>query len=99
MSNYKQQVVVEGVQSCESPITSGVPKGSVLGPFLMHGNLPMISSFIAKFPPQDHTALQEDLDQLVGWKQDWGMEFHSGMCSVIGVTRARKPKDNTYTLH
>ena len=114
LSNRTQRVVVEGVSSRENPVTSGVPQGSVLGPilFLIYINdLPeCVTSEVRLFAddtilyreirnPQDAQALQEDLNQLVKWEQDWLMEFHPGKCQVIRVTRSRSPMTNNYYLH
>jgi hypothetical protein len=114
LSNRSQRVVVDGVGSCESTVTSGVPQGSVLGPilFLIYINdLPeCVKSNVRLFAddtilyrqmntPQDAQTLQEDLDRLVDWEQDWSMEFHPGKCNVIRVTRSNNPIMNTYTLH
>ena len=44
---------------------------------------------------------QEDLDiyTLQDWEKKWMMEFHPQKCEVISITRKRKPKKYTYTLH
>ena len=114
LSDRTQRVVVEGVSSKENPVTSGVPQGSVLGPilFLIYINdLPeCVKSEVRLFAddtilyrkivsPQDSQTLQEDLDRLVKWEQDWLMEFHPSKCQVIRVTRSKKPKLNNYYLH
>ena len=114
LSNRSQRVVVEGEHSEVSPVTSGVPQGSVLGPalFLVYINdLPdCVASQVRLFADDtiiyrsinndlDRQALQQDLDRLVDWEQDWLMEFHPKKCQVIRVTRARQPIETEYYLH
>ena len=114
LSDRRQRVVIEGESSSECPVTSGVPQGSVLGPalFLAYINdLPdCVNSHVRLFADdtivyrpiknqQDRDALQQDLDKLVDWEQDWLMEFHPKKCQVIRVAKARKPTETTYNLH
>jgi hypothetical protein len=114
LTNRTQQVVVDGVESQESWVTSGVPQGSVLGPilFLIYINdLPeYVKSNVRLFADdtilyrsikseRDSRILQDDLDRLVDWERDWLMEFHPGKCQVIRVSRSKRPRTTTYTLH
>ena len=84
MKNQTQGVVVEGAISSVPQVTSGVPQGSVLGPFLFLvyiNYLPLVvSSTIGHFADdayiyrvikskEDTIALQRDLDALVKWEQ------------------------------
>ena len=114
LRDRSQRVVVEGGKSGESPVTSGVPQGSVLGPilFLIYINdLPdCVQSNVRLFADDTilyrsvsslHEAkkLQDDLDHLVDWERDWLMEFHPQKCQVIRVTRMKTPLPTNYTLH
>ena len=114
LTGRKQQVVMEGKNSKESWVTSGVPQGSVLGPilFLIYINdLPDgVKSQVRLFADdtilyrnilktQDERILQEDLRRLENWEQQWLMEFHPGKCQVIRVTRSRMPIKTKYLLH
>ena len=91
LSGRTQSVVVDGAESDNLPVTSGVPQGSVLGPamFLVYINsLPKgVNSTVRLFADdtviyreisseEDHHTLQADLDTLVQWEREFSMEFH-----------------------
>ncbi len=93
-----QTVVLDGENSSEVPVTSGVPQGSVLGPllFLLYINdLPdSITSQVRLFADDtavyltmndqsDCKQLQTDLDHLMEWEGKWDMEFNPLKCQVI----------------
>ena len=105
LDGRQQAVVVEGERTDFVPVESGVPQGSVLGPslFLTYINdLPagikskvrlfaddtMYSKTIKK--AEDQRALQEDLDSLTTWEEQWSMDFHPQKCSTLSATRKRK---------
>ena len=105
-------MVLEGVNSEELSVTSGVPQGSVLRPvlFLLYINdLPEdIQSQVHSFV--DDTAvyltldkqngpqqLQDDLNQLQKWETMCDMEFNPDKCIVMHITRAKRPTDSQYT--
>ena len=108
-----QAVVLEGERSPEAPVTSGVPQGSVLGPFLFLlyiNDLPQnIQSQVRLFADdtavhltvtssEDANTLQADLDTLQEWKSTWDMEFNPSKCQVLHITRSRQPLQSQYTL-
>ena len=109
-----QKVVLEGSCSQASPVTSGVPQGTVLGPllFLAYINdLPLaVSSHIRLFADDcivyrtinnasDATSLQQDLNRLQEWEKTWQMTFHPEKCQVLRVTNKRNPLMAEYTIH
>ena len=47
----------------------------------------------------DSSQLQQDLNALQQWEQDWIMEFNPPKCQVLTVTNKRKPIDQTYLIH
>ena len=45
----------------------------------------------------DCTQLQEDLDNLIKWEQQWQMQFNPDKCEVLTITKKRKPLHHTWT--
>ena len=100
-----QKVVLEGASSDPSPVKSGVPQGSVLGPllFLLFINdlAEQTSSTVRLFADdcvmyksvktiQDCEVLQNDLDQLHQWEKRWQLRFNARKCNIMRATHAKK---------
>ena len=98
--NRTQQVVLDGAKSGIAHVLSGVPQGTVLGPtiFLIFINdLPCrVKSSVRLFADDcvlfrlvrsecDHQILQEDLEALNLWENDWLMEFNADKCFVLNI--------------
>lgn len=98
LSGRQQYVEVNDFSSPVSPVTSGVPQGSVLGPilFLIYINdLPTcISSRIRLFADDcvvyrqirsvnDPLLLQSDLDALSDWCKTWSMSLSIEKCKFM----------------
>ena len=107
-------MVLEGVHSKATEVTSGVPQGTVLGPllFLVYINdMPeKISSTTRLFAhdslvyriihsKEDQAILQEDLDKLQKWERDWLMQFNPDKCEVVRITNKRNPLTHKYYIH
>jgi hypothetical protein len=45
------------------------------------------------------TQLQEDLDNLIQWEQQWQMQFNPDKCEVLTITKKRKPLHHDYNIH
>ena len=88
-------MVVDGCQSREAAVTSGVPQGTVLGLlfFLVYINNIQrnISSKLRLFvddsllyrqitEPEDEDILQKDINKLSEWAKLWQMNFNIAKC-------------------
>ena len=112
LSRCTQRVVVDGAYSWWSPVHSGVPQGTVLGPllFLIYINdLPdSVSRKVRLFADDclvyrevgsidDQLALQRDLDSLENWAHIWGMKFNPSKCTILTISRS-PPLHKFYSL-
>ena len=111
LSEREQRVVVNGTSSQPAPVTSGIPQGSVVGPmlFMMYINdLPDVCTSNVKLFADDTklftrsddeaatTAMQEDLNRLQKWSNDWLLRFHPQKCSVLKL--GSKKSGTKYTM-
>ena len=114
LADRYQRVVLDGKTSTSSPVTSGVPQGTVLGPllFLIYiNNLPSCASSTVRLfaddcllyrvisTQEDAASLQEDLDHLQEWERDWQMVFNPDKCEHIRITNKRKIVQTSYKIH
>ena len=103
LSGRSQRVIVDGVCSSWSPVLSGVPQGTVLGPllFLIYINdlHDCVMSRVRLFADdcliyreihnlEDQLALQKDLDILEQWANKWGMQFNPAKCNILSISRS-----------
>ena len=92
LSDRAMSVVVEGAESGVASVTSGVPQGSVLGPFLFIlfiNDLPdsvvslcrLYADDVIIYNSRDHQGqLQSDLDVLNSWANTWQLSSSTSKC-------------------
>ena len=100
LTDRQQRVVVRGSSSPWSPVTSGVPQGSVLGPtlFILYINdMPSaVSSSVKIFADDtkiyrkvaeegDRSRLQDDLDAVAAWSDSWQLPFNADKCTTLHI--------------
>ena len=98
LNDRRQRVVVDREVSSWKPVFSGVRQGAVLGPilFLVYINdlEEGVTGKILKFADDtklfrkvkeigDKQKLQDDIDKLVKWSENWQMLFNFGICKCL----------------
>ena len=111
LSQRRQRVLLREASSDWGDVTSGVPQGSILGPilFLIYVNdIPDNISNTAKmfaddtklYKPisniSDCHKLQQDLNSLAAWSNQWLLKFNESKCVVL---RIKESFDYIYTLN
>lgn len=113
LSNHLPFTIVNNLSSPLCYVTSGVPKGSILGPLLfliyindLHKNL---ASRVRLFAddciiyrpisgPDDHQILQNDLQLIFDWCKTWLMSLNSSKCKVVSFTRKHSVSNFCYHI-
>ncbi len=100
LTDRKQMVKIQKVNSSWNEVLSGVPQGSVLGPVLFIifiNDMPEIVKNICKLFADDSKimaqikntndllSVQDDLDGLVEWSRSWNMSFNNSKCKTMFV--------------
>ena len=105
LSERIQQVRVDQECSSWTPVKSGIPQGSVLGPILFVifiNDMPdVVDSMCQLFAddaklyrsvnsPEDNIKLQDDLDRISEWSTRWQLPFNIGKCKSLHIGRKNK---------
>lgn len=113
LTNRKQRVLIRGSYSDWSPVISGVPRDSILGPvmFLVYVNdIPDIITSTAKLfaddtkihqqinNVEDTIALQIDLTTLDLWADRWQMKFNPTKCEVMRISHSKDKRSTRYSV-
>ena len=98
ISNRKQKVVVNGVESGWKPVSRDVPQGSVISPLLFIcfiNDLPSVAidsmckifaddaKVYCKVTPETAPKLQDNLHAMHNWSEDSLLHFNAGKCAVM----------------
>lgn len=115
LSDRKLVVSVNGYCSAEYTQTSGVPQGSNLGPLLFiiyindifdiinHSTSVMFADdnkiYKSISCDKDCSELQTDINKVVHWCRENGMELNTSKCLVVSYTRKTRPIVYTYEIN
>ena len=112
LEGRRQRVLVNGSKSSRSPVTSGIPQRSVLGPMLFVcyiNDMPdVVDSPIYMFADDtkifrqmtaqsDQVTLQKDLRQLEARTRKWQLRFNEEKCKVMYLGQYSHHYDYTIT--
>lgn len=110
LTGRKQRVRVGHVYSRKTEVLSGIPQGSILGPVLFTifiNDLPSYVQSTCKVFADDtkiynttseHNIIQNDLNNLQKWSDDWNLYFNVSKCKVMHIGRNNPKSDYTMKL-
>ena len=113
LENRSQQVILEDQESSFVRVTSGVPQGTVLAPLLFLcyiNNLPdLVKSKVRLYADDvllyttinsyaDSLILQQDLDLLQKWTEDWQIKFNFTKCNFLRIIKRKCPITASYAI-
>ena len=113
LTERTQRVIVDGCESTEARVISGVPQGTVLGPLMfltyinditcgINGQMRLFADDALLYYPvrtiADGASMQHDLHTLYIWSKSWKMAFNGKKCHVMHVTRNITITRCSYTL-
>ena len=114
LTGRMQRVVICGTYSSWSPVLSGVPQGTILGPvlFILYVNdiSPGILSTVKLYADdtkvyreisdtaRDTVILQSDLFHLKSWSEAWQLNFNANKCEIMRVTHNRDKSVPIFSL-
>ena len=113
LTERSQWVVVDGHTSDWSHVSSGDPRGTVLGPLLfityindipngISSNLKLFADDCLIYRPirdlHDRHALRQDLDLLHQWSETWQMKFNIDKCHLLRFSLKRNNLEGNYHL-
>jgi hypothetical protein len=115
LTDRRQRVVINGVNSQWLPVLSGVPQGSIMGPLLFLLYIDDISSslnyskimvfaddtklYMTINSELDCHKLQADLNEIINWSKTWKMNLNVTKCKILTVTRKRNPVMYNYCMN
>lgn len=114
LTNRKQFVHVNNLSSNLSPVLSGVPQGTVLGPLLfliyindiplsVQSNIRLFADDCVLYRPihnsTDVSSLQHDLLRIQQWCNTWLMSLNTNKTLLISFHRRRNYAPATYTIN
>ena len=107
LTDRKQRVRVNTSFSEYTPVVSGIPQGSILGPILFViyiNDLPEILESSCKIfaddtklygSPNDKDILQKDLLSLLEWSETWQIKFNINKCGILHIG-TKNPKHDYF---
>ena len=112
ISNRRQKVAVNGIESNWHDVTSGIPQGTVLGPllFVLYINdlpdLTQSDTFLFAddnkiFRPiintNDQDILQQDIATIEKCSHDWMLTLHPDKCTHMEIEKKNVGENQYYT--